>query len=306
MLKDRILSTLKFFDLQDYPLTLLELHRFLLADRQVLQRVLDIRFEVLPGAGEPSQKTDIVSVLASLESECAGEAECRYGFYYLKGREEIVGLRLKNHLYGLARERRVSKWAGFLRYIPFVRGAALGGSQTLGQQKPTSDIDLFIVTDPRYLWLARTLVTVYFQVIGLRRHGKLIANRFCLNHYVSGPKALGELRNLYSGMEYARHRAIIYPQGMYAFHQNNLWWMRLMFPNLYFVDESIERQAGAQKFLEKLLAGRLGDRLETWLKNWRLPKIKKQQFIIVEDDELSFHPHSKQQALLQGFFEFQK
>ena len=35
MLKERILSTLKFFDLQDYPVTLLELHKFLLADVQV-------------------------------------------------------------------------------------------------------------------------------------------------------------------------------------------------------------------------------------------------------------------------------
>ena len=59
-----------------------------------------------------------------------------------------------------------------------------------------------------------------------------------------------------------------------------------------------------QKVLEKLLSGSFGKWTEKTLKNWQLPKIRKEPFIVVEDDELSFHPDSKQKVLLEKFLNY--
>ncbi len=46
-----------------------------------------------------------------------------------------------------------------------------------------SDIDLFIVTEQNRMWLVRVLITGIFQILGVRRHGKKVAKRFCLSFF---------------------------------------------------------------------------------------------------------------------------
>lgn len=185
MLKERILSTLRFFDFQDYPLTLLELQRFLVTDLEVLKKLIDMQGEIIISNFKKEQEITIDKILECLDSELQNFVENTLGFYHLAGRKPIVQSRLQNYFFGIKREKLIKKYIGGLKYIPFVRGAALAGSQAMGQEKEASDIDLLIITDPKYMWLARTLVTAYFQILGKRRHGRKIQNRFCLNHYLA-------------------------------------------------------------------------------------------------------------------------
>lgn len=303
MLKDRILSTLKFFDLQDYPLTLLELHQFLLEDFSIIQKYLDSNWEIVSQEyGEPSLPVTAGEILKSLETECQGLVENYKGFYFLRGKEPLVKQRLSNYCYGIKRERLIRRYIPILKHLPFVRGAALTGSQALGQQKDNSDIDLLVITDPKFMWLTRTLITAYFHIIGLRRHGEKVANRFCLNHYLAGPKKLSELRNLYTAMEYIKMRPLIYEKNIFEFQKENLDWIKVFFPNWQIVQPEDELATKTHGFLEKIFNNAFGLALEKRLKNWLAPRIKKQEFILVKEDELSFHPQSRQKFLLTEFF----
>jgi hypothetical protein len=310
MLKDRILSTLRFFDLQDYPLTLLELHKFLLADLAELKSHLDQHWELksVP-SGHASSPVPVGEILNCLETEMFAEIECRHGFYALRGRGGLVDQRLENYLYGIKREQLIRRFLHGVRRVPFVRGVALAGSQAMGQQKQNSDIDLLIIVDPKFLWLARTGVTAYFQFFGHRRHGQKIANRFCLNHYLAGIKRISELRNLYTAWEYAKLRPLAFRHTVAEYQQKNLPWLAMFFPNFEpnfgshtanFPEHS--GQIWPQYQLEQMLSGAFGRWLEAKLKNWQLPNIRQEKFILVRDDELSFHPQSKQKDLLQKFF----
>jgi predicted nucleotidyltransferase len=298
MLKKRIISTLHFFDLQDYPLTLLELHRFLLADLDSLN--LDHQGEIGTFDLELQEKISVDQILACLENECRVEVKNLQGFYFLAGRQEIISLRLKNYYYGIQREKLIKKYIRGLRHLPFVTGVALAGSQAMGQEKESSDIDLLIITNPRFMWLARTLVTAYFQILGKRRHGLKIQNRFCLNHYLAGPKKITQFRNFYTAHEYLKLRSLVYGQGINSFQKNNSW-INYFFPNAEFMEPDPGSQTKLQQTLEKLLSGSFGKWLEQKLQNWQLPKIRQEKFILVSQDELSFHPDSKQQALLLQF-----
>ncbi|HVY67374.1 MAG TPA: hypothetical protein VHA30_00540 [Patescibacteria group bacterium] len=304
MLKERILETLRFFDLQDYPLTLLELQRFLLPDMAELLPALDRQGEIQPGKlgpDAPRPETGAAELLRCLHEELSGAVVCALGFYCLAGRQQLAVLRLENYFYGIRREKLLRRFAPGLKFLPFVRGAALAGSQALGQEKSASDIDLLIIADPRYLWLTRTLVTAYFQVLGLRRHGRHVADRFCLNHYLAGPKAITQLRNFYTAAEYVKLRPLAYPHAIWQFQDGNASWLLCLLPNAELAEPPLDRGSSLQAWLEKPFLGAWGSWLERKLKNWQLPKIRQEKFIVVAEDELSFHPQSKQQALLQNF-----
>lgn len=306
LLEERILATLRFFDLQDLPLTQFELHKYLLADPAAITAAVDGQFELkgAPGTGEKTSLAEVVTATAELLAD--GKIEEQNGFYVLPGRVSLVGLRLANYAYGLGRERRVWRYLAPTKFLPFVRGIALAGSQALGQQRPGSDIDLFIVTDPKFMWSARTFLTAYFQLLGMRRHGKKIANRFCLNHYLARIRAVDAEKNLYKAMEYLKLRSVVYEQAIIDFQKANQSWIRVFFPNADFPDAPAMPRSGVQKFLEKIYIGLGGRAIEKQLGAWQLRRIRQDKFIFVREDELSFHPESKHEALLSGFFKFHK
>lgn len=288
MLEQRILHTLQFFSIQKYAVTLLELHRFLVAS---------------PGAETRTVSVSVVEVLQTLESlRQAGQIAEQKGYYTLAGHEALLDLRWRGYRYGVWREKIIRRTMKGLAYVPFVRGVALAGSQALGQQRAESDIDLLVITEPGWLWLPRTLVTAYFQIWGIRRHGTKIANRVCLNHYLSGAKAMSKGHNWYTALEYAKLRPLVGAHTIASFQEANKSWMQDLFPNATPVQAERVSGSGVQRFLELLFSNALGNGLERVLGNWQSKRIHKDEpHIIVEADELSFHPKSKQDALLEEF-----
>lgn len=302
MLKNRILATLKFFDLQEYPLTLLELHKFLIQEVDLIKKQIDSQGEVGNLKDVSKNNFTIEQVLDCLDRECINEVQNYLGFYFLLGRKNLVLNRLNSYSYGIEREKIIKRYIRLVKYIPFIRGVALGGSQAMGLQKENSDIDLLIITDPEFMWLGRTLITAYFQILGKRRHGEKIKNRFCLNHYLAGAKELKEYKNLYTAYEYLRLRTLVTPHSIWQFKKANSNWLNFFLPECRILEPKNIKQTKIQYWFEQILNNKFGLFLENLLKNWQLPKIRKEKFIVVEEDELSFHPDSKQQKLLLDFF----
>lgn len=83
----------------------------------------------------------------------------------------------------LAIFRRAQKWCRWAKWIPGLRMIAVCNSATFFAADADSDIDLFVITAPRRLWLVRCLLTAFFQVCGVRRHGKKVVGRFCLSFF---------------------------------------------------------------------------------------------------------------------------
>lgn len=322
MLAERINSTLRFFDLQQLPLTANEIYKFLITDTSSLKAKLNDRYELDGSELSVASSLHFDTILTQLKI-LTHEKKVSYskGFYCLPGRESLIEDRLGGYMNGLKRERLISRYVSFARHIPFVRSIALLGSQALGQQKANSDIDLFVITDPKFLGTTRFLLTCYFQILGLRRHGKRTANRFCLNHYLAGPRALMEDRNLYTALEYVKFRPLVYENVFQDFLSQNQW-AYVFFPHAKPVHAKPEevyakpeahakltdaRQADShqsllQAWLEKIFHTRLGYWLEQKLMAVQLKRIKAEEFTISNNIELSFHPDNRKSGLFQEFF----
>ena len=274
------------------------MERYLIADKQPLRKRLDEHFELQTTEKPPSSVhlDTILLQLAALVQD--GKILQTHGFYTLPSRQHLVAQRLTNYRYGLCREKLIRRYVWFTKFLPFVRGVALGGSQPLGLQKPTSDIDLLIITDPNRMWLARTFLMGYFQLFGVRRYGQKIANRFCLNHYLAEPREVDAERNLYKAMEYGRLRPLVYPAAIAEFLQANSNWINIFFPDMSFARVNKSPQSKWQQSLELIFRGKFGGWLEQQLARWQSSRIRQDQFVFVRPDELSFHPESKHTELL--------
>lgn len=303
MLAGRILSTLRFFDLQGLPLTAFEIYQYLVSDSNTLRDKLDIRYEMISPSAPPIPPVHFDTILTQLHILTReGGIVARNGFYALAERQDLIQDRSRNYLHGLEREKLIQDYLVPTKHIPFVRGIALAGSQALGQQRATSDIDLLIITDPKRMWTARTLLSAWFHIFGVRRHGKKIANRFCLNHYLANPREVDAERNLYKAMEYTKLRSVVGAGQIRKFQRANAGWVRQFFPNISFPPVKTQSKSSVQTSLEKFFNNRLGDWLENRLGQWQQKRIRQDQFVFVRKDELSFHPESKHESLLRGFF----
>jgi hypothetical protein len=158
--EDAIIATLAFFSLFDYPLTAEEIQQYCLGascDLATIQQV---------GA----QHSSIIH---------------QGNFYALHGRTYQFKQRHQQESLVYKRVKKAYRYGRLLRFIPFVRGVFLCNNLSFGIAKEGGDIDLFIVSDVQHLWLARFLVTVFFHVLRVRRHGNNIQDRICLSFFTT-------------------------------------------------------------------------------------------------------------------------
>lgn len=153
--------------------------------------------------------------------------------------------------------KKASRWAKIIGALPFVRKVSLTGSLAEGLGTEQSDIDLFVQVVPGRLYLTRLLVTLFAELFGVRRRADKIAGRICLNWFASFDGPLKQGRP----------------------HQV-LWQFE-----------------GSERLFEKLLSGRLGDKLEAITKIIQQKRFRADPRTLMpgsqvrfSDKELGFHP----------------
>jgi len=253
----------------------------------------------VPGLPAAVGLPELREALASLEKEIG----TRDGFYFLPGRDALVDTRQEKYKISLQRFRKCRRVLGFLRYFPYLRSVAVSGSQAILNSNPSSDIDLFFIVKKNRIWLARALASFYFQILGQRRHGRYIADRFCLNHYVREGILLSSDRNLYTAVIYTNLLPVLGHEELAQFWRNNSWIgdflhsprtpERVPFFNFHF--------SPLQRFFEVILDLTVGWPLNYIAAVYQKRRIRLEEHIIVSDEELSFHPGSRGQKVLKKF-----
>lgn len=282
-----ILTTLAFFDAQEIPLTLMEIKVYLtrFADRTC-----------------PPSFTAIQNIL---ESELSPEIEFKDGFYFLQGRNKIPTVRKERYKTALRRFRKAKKFLYFLRFIPYLRAVAISGSLSFLNSKLTSDIDLFVITQKNRVWLVRMLVSLYFHILGERRHGSHIQNRFCLNHYISEDFTITRDKNLFTATAYVNVLPVLGEKYLVNFWRKNQWLEDFLHqPDFQEKDFFFKHHfSPLQKVLEVLLDLTLATFLNWLFGLYQKRRIRIQEDVTVSDEELSFHFSVRGQKILTRFRE---
>lgn len=302
-LEKAILATLVYFDIFDYPLTLIELWRYLYQQPTVsisdVQKALEL-------------SADLKKVISQKD-----------GFYFLEERKDLI--RKRQECYNIAQPKWkiAQRAAKYLQLVPFIKMVAVCNTLAYNNAREESDIDFFIVVKSGRMWTARFLATVLMQVLGLRRYGQKIKNKVCLSFYATEDNldlsdiAIEDdiyLRYWISQIVplYVRDRVDV------RFIEANQW-VKNYLPNFTAYQAGQKRKVLENKFFvtlrnfrEKILKGRLGDAVEHWLRKIQKNKMAKNAQssakksgteVIISDEMLKFHEVDRREEFREKFEE---
>lgn len=107
------------------------------------------------------------------------------GLVMLKGRENLVQERRRRLAAAWPKFKKIKRLTRVCSYLPFIRLVAVCNTLALAHGKPTTDLDLFIITAKNRLWSARLLCVIAAKLLGGRPTPRQATDKYCLSFYVS-------------------------------------------------------------------------------------------------------------------------
>jgi hypothetical protein len=290
LLEQSIFKTLAYFDIADYPLTKEELFAFLWQPPAI-------------GYEEFLEKIEKITIIS------------KYGYYFLNGREEMVEKRRKKLLCSEKKLKLAVKYAKKIRSVPFLRAIFVCNSVGTEQALDRSDIDFFIVTSPKRIWIARFFTNLILRILGRRAYGEKTRDRVCLSFYVDNDNLdLSSLRICESDIHFAywlnQMLPIYDPDNLYdKFLQANSWTKKYL-PNIYPKVKTVSRHLVVdskigliwKNFWEKMWGVDYGNLIEAQAKSFQQVKLKfsikdkakaDDKGVVLKEGVLKFHENDR-------------
>jgi len=246
-----ILQTLAYFDIFHYPLTNEEIKQFLAVEtsQQLIDEQLDLLFEEA-----------MVYRIG--------------GFYALQDNLFMAYRRRDGNAKAVTEIQKAVKAARILSKFPFVEGLALSGSLSKNFADKDTDIDFFIIAKTNRLWIARTLMHMFYKIAviaGKRRW-------FCMNYYVDKSGLEIAEKNIFTAMEII---TLIPMQGATTINDFAIKnrWTKNYFPAYKEKNNAAtEIKKGAiRSFIEMLFSGKMGDAADNWLMSLTAQRWKRKE-----------------------------
>jgi hypothetical protein len=234
------LNVLLYFDIFHHPLTKEEIHQYL--------------------HYKPAQFDETVKSLEQLVEDGLIQ-ESNNHFFLASAPSKIVERRKKGEQESQKGIRIARKYTKIIAAFPFVQAVFISGSLSKGYMDKESDIDYFIVTAPRRLWLTRTLLVLFKKIFLLNSR-----KNFCLNYFVAADNLEIPDRNIFTATELVS----VIPTFNYTeykrFLEKNSWSLNFL-PNASRRDSHNcikPRLLFAKKLFEKFFRGWIGELLDTF------------------------------------------
>jgi hypothetical protein len=230
-----ILCTVAYADVFDYPLTLAEIHRYLVG----MATSLDSVSRVLKPNGWVGRRLGH-----------------RANYYTLPGSEHLVELRRWRAEVASRMWPEARRYAEAISRLPFVRLVAVTGALTMDNVDPGDDFDFLIVTEAGRLWLTRAMVIGMIVKPASRQGDEVCPNYLLTEHALEFPE-----HNLYVAHELSQMIPLAGLNLYQRIRDRNLWTRRFL-PNATGpprpVNPAAQDELRGRYFLERTLRSRLG------------------------------------------------
>jgi len=266
-LPSAVLRTLMYFGLFAHPLTRKELAAF-------------CQQEICP----PEKLNGVLELL--LEENFIGLKD---GFYFLQGNEALVDKRRERNARAESMLPKAVRYSARIAKFPFVRAVCISGSLSKGTMDKDGDVDYFIITAPRRLWVCRTLLVLYKKIFLLNSR-----KYFCVNYFIGTNDLHIPDRNLFTATEVSFIRPMHNAALFEAFLEANAWTQQF-YPNRNALNRQEIRPEGKsvlKNLLEKMLGGSFGEWLDERFFKMTLRRWKK-KFSHVDESQFDLNFRSR-------------
>ncbi len=201
-LSDAIVATVAYADVFDMPISVSRTHRFLVGHAAGASEVVE-RVGVLVANGTLGRRDDLL---------------------YLPERGEVLDVHDERSARAETMWAAAQKWGARIGRLPFVNMVAVTGGLAVDSVADHDDIDFFIITEPRRLWLTRLLI------VGLVKWAERDDIELCPNYLVSERALDFDDRALYVARELAQMVPIVDAQRCRDLRKRNEWMFEFL-PN---------------------------------------------------------------------------
>jgi hypothetical protein len=220
--RNSIIKTLLYFDIFDYPLKKDEIHLY---------------------CGMAMPESTIARHLQDLTQK---DMVFQFNEYYsIQNRRDNVARRVRGNELAARMLPLARRKARFIGQFPFVRSVMASGSLSKGYMDESSDLDFFIVTSPKRLWIARMMLVIYKRLFLLNSH-----RYFCINYFVTENHLSIEEKNQFTATELATVIPL-YNEPVYQRLLSANPWLSGFFPN--YVPRQIDHSHVGGESFKKLL-----------------------------------------------------
>lgn len=224
--EEAILKTLAYHDIFDYPLTLEEIHKFLIGKKASLE---SIESEILNLLNAKKIVEYSSKEVRSLNSSRLRSNNIE--LYSLQNRQKLFSLRKQRAKYSESKLKRAQLFSFLLSLIPNVKMVGISGALAMDNSKKSDDIDLMVICAKNTLWTTRLLANLLLLPFKRDPQGKKIADRACLNLYLDESELKISPQNLYIAHEICQMRPIFDRNKTYSqFIKSNHWIFKFL-PN---------------------------------------------------------------------------
>ncbi len=294
-LKKSLSLTLSYFDLFDYPLKKEEIWQWLWSETGSSLAREEVEKELLSGQRE-------------------GWIAEQEGFYFLPGREKIVGWREEREKISWKKIKKAQRVARLLGLIFGVKMIAVCSNLGYLNADEEADIDFFIVSEVDRIWSVRFWSVFWMKILGQRPSPGKTKNKICLSYFVTEDNL--NLKSTETG-EPDRHLIYLLSQYLPIYSEDNLWqrfvaanyWIKRYLPNFQY-GSAAERFLIKPKYLrwKRLLVGLAGKRMERLLERVQRQKMAGelkalmndgQKKVIINNKMLKLHSNDKREEINQ-------
>lgn len=291
-----ILKTLIYANIFDYPMTVFEIHKWLIGRKAGLRQVESMLVRLSQKAKVKSQKE----------------------YYFLSERDGLVAKRRRREQQSEKYLRKAQVLSSLLQLIPWVKLVGISGGLAMGNADKGDDIDLFIITSKNRLWISRLVMLGLLSLLGQRRKvgemGGKIAGKLCINTLLEEDRLEQSSKDIYLAHEVLQMKVLWERDGIYSKYLEDNSWAFKFLPNWVAPDTSspprvvargkLRRGSNSKRELFNWIPASAGMTMERVAKWFQLKIMKKPQGMErIGDGALYFHPHDMRSQVLAEFRE---
>lgn len=286
-----VLKTLIYANLFDYPLTIFEIHKWLIGKKANLRQV--------------------EKALQKLNQE---SRIMNYGeYHFLKSNKRLVHKRRQREKQSAKYLKKAQLIAQILKLIPTVKLVGISGGLALNNASKSDDIDLFVITSKNRLWISRLLILGLLLLMGQRRKAtdskRQAAGKLCLNTVLDENFLEQMNKDIYLAHEVLQMKVLWQRGGIYSKYLRDNSWVFEFLPNwvgntnqeLRIMNYESSKNQKNHNSLFMLHDSTLGI-LEGLAKKFQLWYMKQPQGLErIEEGTLYFHPNDYRVNVLKEY-----
>lgn len=203
--RELILKTLLYSNIFHYPLTEEEIYKYLISEK-------------------PLDMSSISKILRKVEIPISKKNE----YYFIKNENNLLNERTNKQNSNVKKINLAKKIIKTLSVIPTIKFIGISGSLSMKNSDEDDDIDIFVISESKLIWLTRffLIFTLISKGVYRKKNDKIVKNKICLNMIIDEDNVAFDKKNqdIFIAHEIAQMIPVLDKDSSYKkFIDSNMW-----------------------------------------------------------------------------------